>query len=257
MQHEDVYLEPAKILWTGGWDSTFQLLRLLFLDKRPVEPFYLIDESRRSTGTELLTMKRIRQSISDIDVAAASLLLPTNYFSVSQIPEDPEITNAFNAIKSTRFIGRQYDWLARYCKYRGIGNLQLCIHEDDKAAVVVAPFLSKETPDNELAVLADQPLGSNEHMIFKWFEFPILKLTKTDMAKIAEQHGWKDVMEKTWFCHSPLNEKPCGRCNPCRYTIEEGLAWRIPARRRFIGNIHAMLSSPAKATRRMLATLRK
>lgn len=67
MQHENGHLEPIKILWTGGWDSTFQLLRLLFLDKQPVEPYYLIDEERPSTGIELLTMKRIRQSINEMD----------------------------------------------------------------------------------------------------------------------------------------------------------------------------------------------
>ena len=57
MQHENGHLEPIKILWTGGWDSTFQLLRLLFLDKQPVEPYYLIDEERPSTGIELLALR--------------------------------------------------------------------------------------------------------------------------------------------------------------------------------------------------------
>lgn len=203
-------------------------------------------------------MKRIRQSINETDDSSASLLRPTKYFSVSQIPADPEITNAFNAVKNTQFIGSQYDWLARYCKYLCINNLQLCIHEDDKAAVVVGPFLSKKNSDKEPAALEDQYLGTNEHLVFKWFEFPILKLTKTDMAGIAEQHGWTEIMKKTWFCHSPVNEKPCGRCNPCKYTIEEGLAWRIPAQRRLMGKIHGKLFSPVKkVTKRTLATLRK
>ncbi len=26
----------------------------------------------------------------------------------------------------------------------------------------------------------------------------------------------------------PVNGKPCGRCNPCRYTIREGMAERLP-----------------------------
>lgn len=258
MQHEDGHLEPTKILWTGGWDSTFQLLRLLFLNNQSVEPYYLIDEDRPSTGVELLTMKRIRQNISEMDDSAASLIRPTKYFSVSQIPDDPEITKAYNTIKKTRFIGSQYDWLARYCKYRCITNLQLCIHEDDKAAVVVGPIISKKKLDKEPVVWEDQYLKTDEHLIFKWFEFPILKLTKTDMANIAEQHGWRKIMEMTWFCHRPLNGKPCGRCNPCRYTIEEGLAWRVPARRRLIGNIHAMLVPPAKkVSKKIRRTLRK
>jgi len=258
MQNENGHLEPAKILWTGGWDSTFQLLRLLFLNNQPVEPHYLIDEDRPSTGTELLTMKRIRQKISEMDESASSLIRPTKYFSVSQIPDDIEITNAYTAIKKTRFIGSQYDWLARYCKYRRITNLQLCIHEDDKAAVVVGPILSKKKSDKGPAVWENQYLGTDEHLVFKWFEFPILKLTKTDMANIAEQHGWRKIMEMTWFCHRPLNGKPCGRCNPCRYTIEEGLAWRIPVHRRLTAKFHTMSVQPAKKlAKKILKMLRK
>jgi hypothetical protein len=48
------------------------------------------------------------------------------------------------------------------------------------------------------------------------------------MHEIARQHGFADVMALTWFCHSPRNDKPCGVCNPCEYTIEEGLGWRVP-----------------------------
>src|SRR5690606_35759328 len=111
---------PAKILWTGGWDSTFQLLRLLFLEQRSVEPYYLIDEDRLSTGTELSTMKRIRERISEMNGSAAVLIQPTRYFSVSQIPIQPAITQAYRAITKESYIGSQYDWLARFCADQGI-----------------------------------------------------------------------------------------------------------------------------------------
>lgn len=32
--------DPVKMLWTGGWDSTFQLLELLFVQKSEVIPYY-------------------------------------------------------------------------------------------------------------------------------------------------------------------------------------------------------------------------
>lgn len=258
MQHDDGHSEPARILWTGGWDSTFQLLRLVFLNHQPVEPYYLIDEDRPSTGTELLTMKRIRQRIAEMDRSAAELIRPTKYFSVSQIPENPEITNAYNAIKSTRFIGSQYDWLARYCQYQSVTQLQLCIHEDDKAAVVVGPMLAQAASDKAGAALGNQYLGTGEHLVFSWFEFPILKVTKTEMASIAQQHGWSQIMNLTWFCHKPWKGKPCGRCNPCRYTIEEGLGWRIPAHRRLVRNLPRISPWQVKVfVKRMLAPLLK
>lgn len=246
--------KPTKILWTGGWDSTFQLLRLLLLNHQPVEPYYLIDEDRPSTGTELRTMKRIRQRISKINNSAAALLQPTQYFAVSQIPDNPDITNAYNAIRKSRFIGGQYDWLARYCESQSISHLQLCIHEDDKAAAIVGPILANTKPGQPSPSWENQHLGTDEHLLFKWFEYPVLKLTKTDMLHVAKQHGWSEIMNMTWFCHQPRNGKPCGICNPCRYTIEEGLGWRIPVHRRVIGNMHALSIRPAKTLARAIRT---
>jgi hypothetical protein len=239
-------LEPAKILWTGGWDSTFQLLHLLFSENRCVEPYYLLDEGRQSTGTELLAMKRIRKKIFEIDEPAAALLLPTKYFAVSAIPSNPAITQAYDIIRNDNFIGTQYDWLPRFCEHHGISRLQLCIHKDDKAAVVVEPLSSGTPHDKRSCQIANKYVGTNEYILFKYFDFPILGLTKTDMASIASQRGWTPIMEMTCFCHRPIRGKPCGRCNPCKYTIEEGLAWRIPLHRRLIGRVFRILAQPTR-----------
>lgn len=240
------YEQPVKILWTGGWDSTFQLLRLLFIENRPVAPYYLINEDRVSTSAELLAMKRIRQGIGELNQSALGLVHPTTYFSVSQIPDNPRISNAYLKVKSTRFIGSQYDWLARFCEHNSITRLQLCIHEDDKAAAVVAPKIAKHSETSNQAVLDEQYFETAESMVFRYFEFPILNLTKTDMAQIAEQNGWNELMEMTWFCHTPANGNACGLCAPCEYTIEEGLAWRIPAHRRIVGALYRSTLVPGK-----------
>lgn len=238
--------EPVKILWTGGWDSTFQLLRLLLLEQHRVEPYYLIDEDRPSTGAELLTMKRIRKMIRDDNEPAAALMQPTKYFSVSEIPDCSEITQAYKTIKDDRFIGSQYDWLARFCKDQGIYELQLCIHEDDKAAVIIVPIVTAAQHNKHVFKVDGKYVGTNEYLLFKYFEFPILKLTKTDMEQIAKERGWTQIMEMTWFCHKPINGKPCGRCSPCKYTIEEGLGWRIPTHRRLMEKVHRFSVQPAK-----------
>lgn len=258
MNVETPNLEPVKILWTGGWDSTFQLLKLLLSEKRRVEPYYLIDEDRRSTGTELLAMKRIRLRIQELNEPVAALILPTKFFSVSEIPTFTKITQAYEKIKLSRFIGGQYDWMARFCEDQGISGLQLCIHEDDKAAVVVLPIVSAPQ-HNKLSFKVDYRYsGTSEYSLFKYFEFPILKLTKTDMAQIIKEHGWGQIMEMTWFCHNPIKGKPCGRCNPCKYTIEEGLGWRIPIHRRIMGSVYRLSIQPAKnLVKEVLITLRQ
>ena len=60
----DVTNEGVQLLWTGGWDSTFQLLNLLLREGAVVTPWYVIDAERRSTGVELDTMRRLRGELA-------------------------------------------------------------------------------------------------------------------------------------------------------------------------------------------------
>ena len=39
--------------------------------------------------------------------------------------------------------------------------------------------------------------------------------------------GFEETMFKTWFCHNPIKNEPCGVCNPCKIAIKEGLAFRL------------------------------
>jgi hypothetical protein len=49
------------------------------------------------------------------------------------------------------------------------------------------------------------------------------------MGQAAERSGYSDIMRTTWFCHTPTGRgAPCGICGGCKYTIQEGMAWRVP-----------------------------
>ena len=37
-----------KVLWTGGWDSTFRVLYLVLVEKCQVQTYYIIDPFRWS-----------------------------------------------------------------------------------------------------------------------------------------------------------------------------------------------------------------
>jgi hypothetical protein len=50
----------VNLLWSGGWDSTFRLLELILVRRRPVKPYYVIDSQRMSTGVELERRDRIK-----------------------------------------------------------------------------------------------------------------------------------------------------------------------------------------------------
>ena len=221
-------LEPGavKLLWTGGWDSTFQLLQLLLIQRRRVTPFYLIDAERRSTGAELRAMKRIKDLVLHEYPHAADLLEPTRYFAVAGLAPNPAITAAFQSILQTKSIGSQYEWLARFCRENGIHNMQLCIHRDDKAHAVLAPLVAPGTADNASDLhVGPQSKDLREYAVFRYYSFPIFSLSKIEMSTMANQQNWGPIMDLTWFCHNPTRQmKPCGKCHPCLYTMEEDWA---------------------------------
>jgi hypothetical protein len=48
-----------------------------------------------------------------------------------------------------------------------------------------------------------------------------------DMLDGYRNMVFSEIMEKTWFCHTPVHGEPCGVCNPCSHAIEEGLVFKI------------------------------
>jgi len=244
---------PVPLLWTGGWDSTFQLLRLLLQQRRSVQPYYLEDGTRPSTGVEIATMARIRETLAHHFPHTVEEFRPTRYCSVAELPEDAEIERAYAQVLAQSFMGNQYAWLARFCRAQGVRGLQLCIHRDDKAHAVLERFAT-EDPDEAGTWRCDPAFADTpQFTLFGAFRFPLFELTKLDMARVADEHGWKDLMGMTWFCHKPRKDMtPCGVCNPCLYTIEEGLGWRIPRSRRALSALYRAFVLPAKVTARGL-----
>jgi hypothetical protein len=239
------------MLWTGGWDSTFQLLQMSIVHGARVAPLYLIDEDRRSTGAELLTMKRIKSRLRERFPDAWRQLEPTRYAAVSDVAPDAAITAAFEALRKTHSIGIQYDWLARFCASTPMPGLQLCIHKDDRAHAVVSERVEPvEDGSHGRYRMQDRFSGTAHHRVFGQFTFPVLELTKQDMATQARAQGFEELMGMTWFCHDPRKGLvACGVCGPCRYTIEEGLGWRVPQARRLLGRFTGPMRRVARSAR--------
>lgn len=213
------------LLWTGGWDSTFRLLSLLLIEQRVVQPYYVIDrlKYRPAVPAEQEAMRKIRELITSRSPAAASRLLPTIECPVGEIAPNREIEQHYERCLHTGFIGGQYEWLARYCIEHGIDAMELSIHRDDKAREMLEDLI-----DPSRTRLDPRFAGDSRYELFKRFRFPLFDKTKEQMRLEARQAGFEDAMKLTWFCHRPRNGAPCGTCNPCIYTIEEGLGDRVP-----------------------------
>lgn len=220
---EDSSERCVRILWTGGWDSTFRVLYATLVDGKQVEPHYIIDTARPSSLRELQAIADVKALLKVSHQEAYERIGPLQTISKLEIPEDVESTNAWKRLKQRSALGEQYDWLARYAKSRNLTALELSVHIDDRAY----SFLKGKVEQSPLGgYRLRQGLSGDEH-IFARFEFPILEYSKIQMRDIARKHGFLEILEKSWFCHRPRKGMPCGTCNPCVFTVEEGLRYRL------------------------------
>lgn len=219
-------MKTINLLWTGGWDSTYRILQL-FKKEVIIQPYYLLD-NRKSEEQELQAISTITELIK-AHPETNCILKELITAKVADIPKDAEITTSFKNLLKTDFFGSQYDWLARFSK--NIHNLELTIHEDDKACVIINKHGGVHKKNSDLKGTyfeLDTAVSSADLInVFGNYHFPLLKITKLEMKKYAEDSGLMDIMNTTWFCHNPVDNQPCGKCNPCLYTIEEGLLYRF------------------------------
>jgi hypothetical protein len=228
------------LFWTGGFDSTYRLLEIVLEKRMPVQPHYLIDSARLSTRLEINTMRKIKQVLFEKYPFTQQLILPTLFMETADLQPNREIKQAFQEINKHTHLGSQYDWLSRYCEEKAINEIEMAIglEYDSNIALIVSDYI-------ELLVKQILPvyrIRENAYklpvgIIFKYFCFPVYKETKFDLFQNAKDKGWKEFVNLTWFCHKPkAGRKPCGVCEPCRQTIKNGLAFRIPLMNRVSGN---------------------
>ncbi|HLS80352.1 MAG TPA: hypothetical protein VK025_03000 [Steroidobacter sp.] len=217
--------QSVHLLWTGGWDSTFRLLTLLLVQGRCVQPYYILDDAqRRAVPAERAAMQRIRNLIEQRRPEAAARLLSTTEQRRDAVAPDPTIAVHYENCLRHTVIGGQYEWLARFCKQRGLDGLELSIHRDDKARRLLASLMGADR-----YTLDPRHEGDSRYELFKYFRYPLFDETKIDMRERTRELGFDEFMQLTWFCHTPRRGRPCGACNPCIFTIEEGLGERVPA----------------------------
>ncbi len=222
-------------LWTGGWDSTYRMVELSRMDVT-VQPIYVEDPGRRSTAREKQAMEEILAALKARPETRASFL-PTRFIPLAQIPKDPEITAAYKRIAKSAALGTQYDWLARLAvEYPG---LELGIEKAsyDKQVGCRATILKNGgfATENGVAVLDKAKATEDCRLLMGNFRFPIIHLTEEDMRENIRQWGCEDVMALIWFCHDPIDGRPCGMCRPCEQKMDGGMTFLLPpnAQRRY------------------------
>ncbi len=218
--------ETVEIFWTGGYDSTFRIVQLSRLDIT-VQPYYLSD-NRIAESYELSAIEKITKLIKKHPDTKCKLL-PTVYISVDERPEAlPEVKKAYERIFSKNWLGNQYVWLADFAaEHPGV---ELSIEKGTNPVKLISQNGSfkknfSETVGDYYTVSADS--DKDYFTLFGNFTYPIIDYSKPDMKDFFLKYGYDEIMAATWFCHTPIDGKPCGKCNPCKGVVEEGMAERL------------------------------
>jgi len=220
MKHENN--EVVRIFWTGGWDSTFRLVQAILLEKRKVQPYYIIDSGRKSADAELKVMDSIKELMFLRYPVTKKLLLPTIIANISDIKPNKIITDTYKTVLKEQALGSQYDFLARFCWQESLDNVEMSVEASStsSAGKLLNSYIIEVKEDNISYYQVDDSYeGTNAYILFRYYRFPILSITKLDIQKIVKKEGFDELMNLTLFCHNPRNQDsnyvPCGVCNPC------------------------------------------
>jgi hypothetical protein len=230
--------EIKKVLWTGGWDSTFRVLYLVLVEKCPVQTYYIIDPFRWSLVHEFVAMNDIKRLLKQRYPDLSALLLPTLYFDKTDVGENAHLSACYEGLKER--LGGQYEWLSIWADQFGLSEIELVIERSDSVVgcrSVISNYLSKDENGNRVidAKFKDTPV----YDLFHYFVFAITDIYKVEMQKIAEKHDFLDILDLSWFCHRPTYfSKPCGTCNPCKNTYVKGLGYRLGLYGKFMYNLN-------------------
>ncbi len=222
--------EKVNILWTGGFDSTYRILQLSKMEV-DVQPYYLCDK-RKSEKNELKAISAITRDILN-HPETKCLLHPLIKINVSEIEPDLSLTEAYKRLNATTRLGSQYDWLARFAK--SVPGLELSIEKSTtcKVYICISKYgkLLKIKNKKTTGYVIDRENSSADLItVFGNFRLPspLHDTVKLEMVENYKEMGFEHSMGKTWFCHTPYKNEPCGVCNPCKSVLEEGLAFRMP-----------------------------
>ncbi len=218
-----------RIFWTSGWDSSFRVLDLLQNSNHLIQPYYLIYLGRKTTLTELSTVSRMMDEIERRPEWRGRVLNPIMHLADRYKYAREPYASALVKARESFWLGSQYLCMAQFRDESGLEDLEVGLVKGQGAAYTklkewVEPKLRE--PD-VLKLRADAP--DELQVLFRGYDFPVMKISKQEMGEVAEAGGFRDILEMAWFCHEPVEGKPCGTCRPCMVTIRGGMGRRVGA----------------------------
>lgn len=216
----------VEILWTGGFDSTYRAWKL---SRMPVTVrSYYVSDDRKTEENECSAVDKVIEILERDPRTKCTFERPVR-IKKSERKFVKTIHDIYMDVIRNDFLGSQYDWLAAFATdHRGV---ELCVHVDDKAILYINKYGKLLECEDEItgryAVVDKENSSKDVVMLFGDYRLPLFDLTKVEMRRQFIEEGCREILETTWFCYSPVRGKPCGCCNPCMYTIDEGMVERM------------------------------
>lgn len=228
----DNTLPTVNVFWTGGFDSSYRILELS-KKKVNIQTYYLSD-NRKSEKNELNAIAEIAEDIRN-NPETQSILLPLIIYKASDVKPNKDITRSHRNLRKIAPLGSQYDWLARFAQEKKIHGLELGIEKSTSSTVLAVinklgavKLITKG--DISYYIIDDKKSNSDLCKVLGNFHYPynLYNMTKIETLAEYKKLGFEGSINKTWFCHTPINNLPCGICTPCRSVVSEGMGFRLP-----------------------------
>ena len=224
-----------KVMWTGGWDSSFRIVQLSRIGDISIQGIYISGDSRISEEKEINAINTITEMLRNRSETQAEIK-PLMIVDKKDIPQIQHVTEAYKRLKKEINIGTQYDWLARFAYVNPGIELGAILPDGEFSGYreTIERFggLKKvgETYKLDLSKASEDCKA-----VFGNFEFPLAFTKETDMLDMIKEWGYEDVMKNIWFCHTPYKGRVCGICRPCEQKMEGNMAFLLPsdAQRRY------------------------
>jgi hypothetical protein len=229
----DFFSNPVYIFWTGGYDSTFRVCQLLVVERVKVQPVYISDpylDNKKTSNTrrhnhkqEYKTMDNLTKMINKKFPYTKELLLPL--IDIDNIKIDDETNKDMVMLQKRKYVRR-----AR-CQYGGMAQVTKNLDKHIEMCAEIGGFFHRYVHKkmncygkNDKCKYRDLTIMDVKHLpredkclkTFSRFVLPLIAYTKKDMYLIAKKHNFDDILNKTWSCWYPRNDKPCGKCVMCR-----------------------------------------
>ena len=209
------------IFWSGGYDSTFMLLKRVIIEKKCVNPIYLNFQSvdgvsirRQNVNFELSAMKKTIDELHRIGYGARVMPLKI----VTYIQLTPEVLSATTKLYQMGYLQRpisQYTHMIQYSLDKNIiidEGAEKSYHSTSYK--MVNKYLNKDMM-LDLNQVYNTPL-----YVIRNLRFPIINLTKHDMLNIAKKYKFDYILRWTKSCWLPaVDGSPCGKCIMCKDRI--------------------------------------